>query len=89
MKLGRRDTVQIKTPDRTAMPLATLKRLVLYRRPDGELVVSRETPIAAGYGRSLRAAVLGLPYKSARRIAGDQDSYLINDFVDPSGDKTG
>lgn len=89
LKLGKYDTVTITTPNRTAMPVATLKRLVLHRRPDGELVVSKQTPIAAGYGRSLRAAVLGLAYKSARRIGGYQDSYLTEDFADPSGDKVG
>lgn len=85
MKLGRSDTIQITVPDRTALPLATLKRLTLVW--DGELHVSCNTPVGAGYGRSLRAIVLGLPYKSARRINRDVTSFLYEDFADPSGDK--
>lgn len=87
MKLGKRDSITIITPDRTALPIATLKRLVLYRDRTGELVISKTTPIGGGYGRSLRAAVLGLPYKCARRVFGAINSFHYNDFMDPSGDR--
>lgn len=86
MKLGRSDTIEITVPNRTALPLSTLKRLTLVWQ-DGELSVSCNTPVGAGYGRSLRAIVLGLPYKSARRITSYATSFLYEDFADPSGDR--
>ena len=86
LKLGKRDTVTIDVPARTVMPLASLKRLVLYWQ-GGDLVVSKQTPIAAGYGRSLRAAILGLHYKVARRIGGSATSFLPENFQDPSGER--
>jgi hypothetical protein len=84
MKLGKYDTVEITIPNRTVLPLVTLRKLVLYRQ-GGDLVISKQTPIAAGYGRSLRAAILGMHYKVARRIGGSIYSFLPEDFQDPSG----
>ena len=90
LRLGRNDQVTITVPDRTALPLRTLAKLVLHWETVGgreELRVSPSTAVAAGYGRSLVAAILGLNYKSARRISRMKTSFTFEDFADPSSEK--
>lgn len=82
----RRGSITLTVPARTALPTATLKKLILVRQGN-EWTVSHQTPVAAGYGRSLRAMILGLSYKSARRISGSMNSYLQENFQDPSGER--
>lgn len=40
-----------------------------------------------GYGRSIRAIILGLPYKSACRINGTYDEFTTSMFALPQPDK--
>ena len=93
MTLENGKSVTITTPARTALPASTLERIrLMWQRypnalPDWELRISASTPIGAGYGRSLRAAILGLPYKNARRISDDPQSFTFEDFNDPSAIK--
>lgn len=86
LRVGRSDSITLTVPGRTALPLASLKKLSLVKQA-GEWTIAPSTPVGAGYGRSLRAAILGLPYKSARRISGSCNSYLPENFQDPSGDR--
>lgn len=86
LRVGRDRSITLTVPSRTAMPVATLKKLVLVRQGN-EWAVSKHTPVAAGYGRSLRACILGLAYKSSRRISGSMNSYLQENFQDPSGER--
>lgn len=44
-------------------------------RKGGVLAIEKGYAIPNGYGRSVRAAVLGLEYKSARRKAGTRDQF--------------
>lgn len=81
-----RGSITLTVPGRTAMPVATLQKLILVRQGN-EWSISPATPVAAGYGRSLRACILGLSYKSARRISGSMNSYLHENFQDPSGER--
>ena len=82
-RTGRDTSVNLTVPARTALPVSSLKRLLLTRQ-NGEWTIAASTPIGGGYGRSLRAAILGLSYKSARRISGGMNSYLLKNFQDPS-----
>lgn len=86
LRWGRDGSITLTVPGRTALPVATLKKLVLVKQ-NGEWVVACNTPVAAGYGRSLRAMILGLAYKSARRISGSANSFLAENFQDPSGER--
>ena len=63
---------------------------VVVRKQSGRttLTIEKGYAIPNGYGRSIRAAVLGLEYKCARRKAGTRDQFaptLLNYPQDSSG----
>lgn len=96
MKLENGAPITIIGPTRPHLPASTYERIRLCWElvqsvrgaPDRwELRISPQTPIGGGFGRSLRAALLGLNYKMARRISGSPTSFLLENFSDPSAVK--